>query len=45
MSPLSKLGIGMGYVQTELALPGTELYVDVRGRKLKAKVVKLPFRK
>ena len=45
MSPLSKLGIGMGYVQTELALPGTELYVDVRGRKLKAKVVKFPFRK
>src|SRR5574344_3029396 len=45
MSPLSKLGIGMGYVQTALALPGTDFYVDVRGRKLKAKVVKLPFRK
>lgn len=45
MSPTRKIGIGMGYVKTEYATPGTEIYLDNRGRKLKAQVVKPPFRK
>lgn len=45
MSPTRKIGIGMGYVKTEYAAPGTEIYLDNRGRKLKAQVVKPPFRK
>ena len=45
MSPTRKIGIGLGYVQTAFAKPGTEIYLDNRGRKLKAQVVKPPFRK
>lgn len=45
MSPTRKIGIGMGYVKPELSKPGTEIYIDMRGRKLKAMVVKPPFRK
>ena len=45
MSPMRKIGIGMGYIQTAYATPGTEVFIDVRGRKLKAMVVKPPFRK
>ena len=45
MSPIRKIGIGMGYVETAFAKPGTEIYLDNRGRKLKAQVVKPPFRK
>jgi aminomethyltransferase len=45
MSPIRKIGIGMGYVKTEYAQLGTELEIDVRGRRLKGVVVKPPFRK
>lgn len=45
MSPTRKVGIGMGYVKPEYAKLGFEICVDVRGRKLKAVVVKPPFRK
>ena len=45
MSPVRKIGIGMGYVKTEFSKPGTEICLDNRGRKLKAVVVKPPFRK
>lgn len=45
MSPTRKIGIGMGYVKPEYIKPGMELYMDVRGRKLKVVVVKPPFRK
>lgn len=45
MSPVRKIGIGMGYVQPAFSKPGTEVYVDVRGRRLKAVIVKPPFRK
>ena len=44
MSPIRKIGIGMGYVKAEYAKPGTEIWLDNRGRKLKAQVVKPPFR-
>lgn len=45
MSPMRKIGIGMGYVQTAYIALGTEIFIDVRGRKLKAVIVKAPFRK
>ena len=43
MSPCLKVGIGMGYVKPEFAKVGTEIYIKVRERLLKAGVVKLPF--
>ena len=45
MSPIRKIGIGMGYVTPEYSKIGTEICIDMRGRKLKAVVVKPPFRK
>lgn len=45
MSPLMKKGIGMGYVATAYAKPGSEIYIKVRNKALKAQVVKPPFRK
>ena len=45
VSPTRKIGIGMGYVKPEYAKVGTEICIDMRGRKLKAIVVKPPFRK
>ena len=45
MSPTRKIGIVMGYVAKAYTAIDTEIYIDVRGRKLKAKVVKAPFRK
>lgn len=42
-SPMLGIGIGLGYVTTEHASPGSEIYVDVRGRALKALVSKLPL--
>jgi len=45
MSPMMKIGIGMGYVKTEFAKAGSEIYVSIRDKALKAKVVKLPIYK
>ena len=45
MSPCLKVGIGMGYVKPAYAKIDAEIYVKVRERLLKAKVVKLPFYK
>lgn len=45
MSPMLKRGIGLGYVSTEYAKAGTEVFIKVRNRKLKAEATKLPFRK
>jgi aminomethyltransferase len=42
-SPMLGIGIGLGYVTTEHATPGSEIYVDVRGKALKAIVSKLPL--
>jgi aminomethyltransferase len=42
-SPMLDVGIGMGYVAVELAEPGTELTIDVRGRDRLARVVKKPI--
>lgn len=42
-SPSLNKAIGMGYVKTENAAIGSEIYVEVRDKLLKAVVVKLPF--
>ncbi|TAH27775.1 MAG: glycine cleavage system aminomethyltransferase GcvT [Cytophagales bacterium] len=44
-SPSLGYGIGMGYLQVEYAKLDSEIYINIRGRYLKAKVVKLPFLK
>jgi aminomethyltransferase len=43
MSPMLNIGIGLGYVTTENANPGSEIFIDVRGKSLKAAVSKLPL--
>jgi len=45
MSPMLKIGIGMGYVKTEFSKPDSIIFVKVRDKLLKAKVVKFPFYK
>jgi len=42
-SPSLQKAIGMGYVKTEFAREGTEIYISIRDNKIKAKVVKPPF--
>ena len=42
-SPTLDTAIGLGYVASEHATPGTDLTVDLRGRAAPARVVKLPF--
>lgn len=42
-SPSLNKGIGLGYVKTAFAQPGTEIAVMIRGKALKAQVVALPF--
>lgn len=44
-SPSLQKAIGMGYVNKELAKEGTEIFIDIRNNKIKAKVVKFPFYK
>jgi aminomethyltransferase len=43
MSPVLGIGIGLGYVTDEHAAPGTEIFIAVRERSLKAQVSKLPL--
>jgi aminomethyltransferase len=43
MSPMLNVGIGLGYVATESSSPGSEIFIDVRGKNLKAQVSKLPL--
>lgn len=45
MSPSLKEGIGLGYVSAEYKALDSEIYIQVRKKALKAKVVKLPFYK
>lgn len=45
MSPSLKKAIGLGYVPSELAAPGSEIFIRVREKLLRAEVVKLPFYK
>lgn len=42
-SPMLSIGIGLGYVTTKNASVGTEIFIEVRGKALKAQVSKLPL--
>jgi aminomethyltransferase len=42
-SPVLGKGIGMGYVSTGFSKTGTELFIKVRDKLLKARVIKPPF--
>jgi len=43
-SPSLQIAIGMGYVQNNFAKEGTEIYIKIRDNKVKAEVVKPPFK-
>jgi aminomethyltransferase len=43
MSPSLNKAIGLGYVKTEFAKAGTEIYISIRNKNIKAEVVKTPF--
>jgi aminomethyltransferase len=45
MSPMMKQGIGMAYLAKGYWAEGTEIFIRVRNKSLKAKVVKLPIYK
>lgn len=44
-SPMLDVGIGLAYLDAPLAVPDTEIAVDVRGRERRARVVKKPIYK
>ncbi|MDQ3049920.1 MAG: glycine cleavage system aminomethyltransferase GcvT [Bacteroidota bacterium] len=44
-SPSLQKSIGMGYVTSAFAKEGSEIFINIRGKALKANVVKLPFYK
>lgn len=44
-SPSLQKAIGMGYVKSELAEIGNEIYLSIRNNPVKAKIVKMPFYK
>jgi aminomethyltransferase len=43
MSPVLGVGVGLGYVTTNYANSGSEIFIEVRGKSLKAQVQKLPL--
>ncbi|MBC7862989.1 MAG: glycine cleavage system aminomethyltransferase GcvT [Bacteroidia bacterium] len=44
-SPTLNKAIGMGYVETAFAKADSEIFISIREKKIKAKVVKIPFLK
>jgi len=42
-SPMLGIGIGLGYVKSEHSAVGSEIFIEVRGKALKAVVSKMPF--
>lgn len=45
LSPLLQKGIGLGYIAPKYAEVGTDIFIDIRGKSVPAKVVKPPFYK
>jgi aminomethyltransferase len=45
MSPSMKIGIGLGYVAVEFSQLDSEIFIEIREKGVRAKVVKLPFYK
>jgi glycine cleavage system H protein len=43
LSPCLEVGIGMGYVRSDLAEPGTGIEIDVRGKRRAAEIRKAPL--
>jgi aminomethyltransferase len=43
LSPCLGVGIGMAYVPADLAAPGTDLAVDVRGKPKSARTARRPL--
>ena len=43
ISPVLGVGVGLGYVETEFSKSGTDIFIDVRGKSLKASIEKPPF--
>jgi aminomethyltransferase len=43
MSPMMKQGIGMAYITKGYWKPGTEIFIRIRNKDLKAKIVNLPI--
>ena len=43
MSPMLKKGIGMGYVKFSNSELGTEIFIQIRNKFIKSKIVKPPF--
>jgi aminomethyltransferase len=44
-TPYLKKAIGMGYVPLPFIDPGTEFEIDIRGRRVRAQIVPMPFYK
>ena len=44
-TPFLKKAIGMAYVPVDASRPESELMVEIRGRRLRARVVRMPFYK
>jgi aminomethyltransferase len=42
-SPVLSIGVGLGYVSIPFANPGSEIFIEVRGKLIKAEVAKPPF--
>jgi aminomethyltransferase len=42
-SPMLERGIGLAYVRSEVAAPRSEITIDVRGRRRKARIVRKPI--
>jgi aminomethyltransferase len=45
MSPSMKIGIGLGYVDVANSSMDSEIFIEIREKGIKAKIVKLPFYK
>jgi aminomethyltransferase len=45
MSPSMKIGIGLGYVTIDESTMDNEIFIEIRDKGVKAKIVKLPFYK
>ena len=43
MSPTLNKSIAMGYVSTKLSSVHSEVYIQIRKKKIKSKIVSLPF--
>jgi len=43
VSPMLEQGIGMGYVQSDASVAGTPICVNIRGKDVRAHIVKVPF--